>query len=249
MTSPGHTNPAEGTTTSGQEQPSAMATPPTIPDPAGQTTPPNTGQPPATPPAYEPPKTDDGDNGDAGKTFTQADLDRLINERIQRERKTFEDRQAEQNKKLAQALGLAEDDADTVDPAKALEEAQTTAAKAQERADHAEAKVLAAAAGIKPERVAAFVKLCDISGALKDVDRTDAKAVEAALQAAVKQGVEEYPEFVGTTLPASSGSDRAGSQPQSVTVEQFKKMDVDERTKLYQEQPGLYRQLREQERG
>ncbi|PXY20326.1 hypothetical protein BAY59_31290 [Prauserella coralliicola] len=222
-----------------------MATPATDPQPSGQpaaTT--GTQQPPATPPADSAKPTSNGDSDTgAGKTFTQADVDRLINERIQRERKTFEDRQAEQNKQLAKVLGYG-DDTDDVDPAKALEAEQSRATAAEQRADLAEAKVLAAAAGIKPERVGAFVKLCDISGALKGVDRADEKAVEAAIEGAVKKGVEEYPEFKGSSLPASSGGDRSGGQQQSVTVEQFKKMDVDERTKLYKDNPGLYQQLK-----
>ncbi|MFJ8815434.1 hypothetical protein [Amycolatopsis thermoflava] len=197
--------------------------------PAGQQSPAGTGQPPAA------------GQGDGGKTFTQADLDRIISDRLSKAEKSWTDKQAEQNKKIAQALGLAPDE--EVDPAKALEQAQTTATAAQERADRAEAKALALAAKVKPERVDAFVRLCEISGALKGVDRSDEKAVAAAIKGAVEKGVEEYPEFKGGTLPNASGGDRSGGQQQTVTLEQFKAMDVDERTKLYRENEGLYKQL------
>ncbi|MDQ0377950.1 hypothetical protein [Amycolatopsis thermophila] len=198
--------------------------------PAGQQPTAGTGQQPA-----------DGQHGDGGKTFTQADLDRIISDRLGKAEQSWQQKQADQNKKIAQALGLAPDE--EVDPAKALEQAQTTATQAQERADRAEAKVLAAAAGINPKRVDAFVKLCEISGALKGVDRSDEKAVAAAIKGAVEKGVEEYPEFKGGTLPNASGGDRSGGQQQTVTLEQFKAMDVDERTKLYRENEGLYKQL------
>lgn len=215
------------------------ATTPPAGDPAAaSTTPPDTG---AQDADAEPPTGDP--KAAEGKTFTQADVDRMINDRLERDRKTWGDKEAERNKKLAAALGLAEDD--TVDPAKALEDAQGATVKAVERADRAEAKALALAAGVKPERVERFVKLCDLS-ALSDVDHSDEAKVSAALKSAVDSALEDVPEFKGNTVPAASGGDRAGSAPQGVTVEQFRDMDVNERTKLHQSNPGLYKQLNEQ---
>ncbi|OZM73986.1 hypothetical protein CFN78_06775 [Amycolatopsis antarctica] len=232
----------ETTTAPATGQPADPAAPPAAP-PAGQQPPATT--PPAgdgsTPPA-EPAKPGD----DAGKRFTQADLDRIISDRLGKAEQSWQQKQTEQNKKLAALLGG--EDPDQVDPAKALEDAQGTASKAVQRADRAEAKALALAAGIKPERVERFVKLCDISGALDGVDRGDDAKVQAAIQSAVDSALEDVPEFKGTNLPQSSGGDRSGGGQQTVTLEQFKAMDVDERTALYRDNKGLYKQLAEQEK-
>jgi hypothetical protein len=183
----------------------------------------------------------------AGKTFTQADLDRLINDRLQRAEQSWTEKQAEERRKLAAALGI-EDPSAPLDPAKALEDERAGRTAEQQRADRAEVRALALAAGVKKDRVAAFARLVDVAGALEGVDRSDEKAVTDALDKAVAAELDATPEFKGATLPSSSGGDRSGGGTQTVTLEQFKKMDIGDRQKLYQTNKGLYQQLSAQER-
>jgi hypothetical protein len=107
--------------------------------------------------------------------------------------------------KFAKAFGVAPQDAD---PAKVAEQAQQQAGTYQKQAQAAMAESLAVLAGIKPDHVARFVKLVDLTGALKDVDPTDGTAVRAAIKTAVDAEAKLLPEWKGGALPASSGGDR-----------------------------------------
>ncbi|WP_285751995.1 DUF4355 domain-containing protein [Lentzea sp. NBRC 105346] len=164
--------------------------------------------PPVNPPAPQPtPPTPSGQQGD-GKTFTQADLDRIINERLEKAQKSWQAQQTDQMKKLAEVFGWQDPNA-TPDPAKMLEQAQQQATAHQQRADLADAKALALAAGVKPERVDLFLRVVDVAGALKDVDRSQGDSVTAALKSAVDGALTAAPEFKGApALPGSSGGDR-----------------------------------------
>jgi hypothetical protein len=73
--------------------------------------------------------------------------------------------------------------------------------------------------------------------------------VTKALAAAVNAELEAAPEFkgVGALVPPSSGGDRTTTAKDTVTLDAFRKMDVAERTALYQSNAALYRQLAAQE--
>lgn len=174
-------------------QPTAPAATPPVPGP------------PANAPAVQPQDNRDmaaaptTPAGDAPKTFTQEDLDRILTDRMGRFEKSL-------NQKFAQALGITDPNA-PVDPAAALQAAQQQAEQAQQRADLADARSLAALAGVSPDHVETFLKLVDL-GPLKDVDRTNAAAVSAAVKGAVDNALTAAPMFKGGALPAASGGDR-----------------------------------------
>jgi len=219
---------------------SAPATPSV--DPTTQSTPV------PSPPPNQPAGESKTDAGAQTLTLTQERLDQIIGDRLGKAQKTWQQQQAEQQKKLAAALGITDPD-EPVDPAKALEETSARATAAEQRADRAEAKALALAAGVNPKRIDTFIRLVDHVAALKDVDRADEAAVTTALAAAVNAELEAAPEFkagAGPVVPSSSGGDRTGAAPATVTLEAFRAMDVGERTKLYQSNPGLYKQLADQ---
>ncbi|WP_439377478.1 hypothetical protein [Amycolatopsis lexingtonensis] len=225
MTQPSTTGPATG-------DPASTATT----DPAG--TQPGDGQPqngaPATAPA---PATQPGTQPQDGlpaappkpgpppaKTFTQADVDRIINERLSRQEKSIGD-------KLAELFGGKPADGDgAVKPEAVLQQAQQMLDNARTTANNATAEALAQAAGIKPERISTFIGLADLTGVLKDVDQNDATAVKAAIKTAIDAKAAEFPEWKTTTAPPASGGDRSGAQggKKTYTRAQLEAMSSDE---------------------
>lgn len=140
--------------------------------------------------------------------ITQERFEALLTERLDRAKQSWESGQADQKKAIAAALGITDPNA-VVDPAKALADSQAALSTAQSFAQASAAEALALAAGIKPEKVGDFVRLVDLKGALKDIDAADPAAVRAALKTAVDTKATAYPEWTGSTLPSSSGGDRA----------------------------------------
>jgi len=191
QSAPTTTAPANGPADGGQQAPATSPAPVPAP-PANQPAQPQgnrdmAAQP--TAPATDAPK------------FTQADLDRILDDRMTRFEKSF-------NTKMAQALGIT-DPAAEVDPVKALEAEKKTTATERTRADLADARSLATLAGVSKEHVETFLKLVDL-GPLKTLDRTDPAAVTAAIQKQVDAALTAAPMFKGSALPAASGGDRQG---------------------------------------
>lgn len=182
----------------------APATPPAAPPaPEGGQQPP---APAATPPVPSPPPSAPAQPAapavPAEKTFTQADLDRILDERMTRFEKSF-------NQKVAQSLGFTNPD-EPVDPVKALEAAQGETATYRDVAAAAVAESVALAAGIKKERVETFIAIAQASGLLKDVNVADPSA-KATLRAALEAKAGEYPEWKASALPGASGGDGQGA--------------------------------------
>lgn len=197
--------------------PAPVPTPPANP-PAPQPTP----TPPVEPPA--PP---------APKAFTQEDVDKLIGDRLAREREA-------QNKKLAELFGVTDPNA-PIDPAKALADSQAAAQAAQEIAVAATAESLARAVGIKDERIDTFIAIAKQAGLFNGVNLADAAAKEA-LKAAIAAKANEFPEWKGSTLPPASGGDR-GQQPPGKKVwtrDEISKMSQDELAKNADELMAAY---------
>ena len=144
-----------------------------------------------------------GNSGqDGGKTFTQAEIDKIVGDRLTRDRKERDKTAADEKRKAemseAEKLKAAKDDAD----------ARSTAA--DERANavtvKAEAKVSLLAAGVKSERLAASLKLMDLSGVTVTEGEPDAAALKKAVDALLK----EYPEFVGEAKANAGGKEFGG---------------------------------------
>lgn len=153
-----------------------------------------------------------------GPKFTQADLDRIIGERVAAEqakaKKAIEDAQALAGKNETEKLTIERD--------QAKQQATEAETKAAERIAKTEAKVAAIAAGANPERVAAIVRNADLSAAVKDGEPD-----EAAIKAAVEKVLTEYPEWKAKPGgPAQSGGELngGGSNKPTFTREQLSKM-------------------------
>lgn len=179
-----------------------------------------TGTPPAAEGGGAPPAgTDPGSNGNGSKTFTQAELDRVVQERIARERSKFEG--FDDLKRKAAEF-------DRIEEAQKSELEKATARAAKEAADKTKAEVDATWGQriVRSEvRVAAAGKLADPEDAVRFIDlatfkldqdgNVDTKAITAAVDDLVKakpylaaNGTQKKPNFdAGTRTPASGGED------------------------------------------
>lgn len=132
----------------------------------------------------------DGGTGNAGadKTFTQADLDRVVADRVARERAKYAD-YGDLKKKAAAAM---------TDQEKAVSDAETrgrTTAQAEAGVRLAKAELRAAAAGrVDQEALAAFLEYADAAKFVGPDGEPDAKAIEAAI---TKLGGAKAPSFDG----------------------------------------------------
>lgn len=195
----------------GQQAP-ASGTPTPVPTP-----PPSAPAQPAAPAGQQPAQG----TTPAEKTFTQADLDRIINDRLKQQEQSL-------TKKFGEVFGVTDPNA-TTDPAKLLEQAQQQATAAQQRADLADARSLAALAGVSKDHIDLFLKLVDL-GPLKDVDRANTAAVSAAIQQQVDAALTAAPMFKGSALPAASGGDRqaAATGKRTYTRAELETMPADQ---------------------
>ena len=95
------------------------------------------------------------------------------------------------------------------------------------------------AAGIKPARIDAVARLVNLDDVMGSDDQ------KAAAAAAVQQVLADFPEFKPT--PGASGGELGTSGGSgSVTLEQFKGMDYEQRAQLYRKDVALYRRLNDQ---
>lgn len=162
------------------------------------------GTPPPTPPAADPPATPPaGDPPPAGKVFTQAELDAIVQK---------EKAKAEKSAREAAAAEASKAKLDEVERLKLeKQESDQRAADAVTRANGmlltAKAELTAAAAGATGDNVEAVVKLADLSGIDVSEDGTvDAKALAAAIT--LVKG--KYPALFGQTGGSRSGGDFQG---------------------------------------
>ena len=218
--------------------PTDQTTPPTT-DPAA-TTPPAAPvpTPPAQPATGEPAAT----QADEGKTFTQADLDRILTDRLARERKASEDKQAEFNKKLAALFGGTTPEDGRPTGEQLIEQMQGMVAQAQDRANTATADA-AARLAVRDDRVGALLAMVDVKAALKDVDASDTAKVNEAIKKAVDAKAAEFPEWKRTAIPGAStanpnGGGAAGKP--TYTRDQLAKMSADELAKIADDLPRAY---------
>src|SRR5690606_30749699 len=138
--------------------------------------------------------------------FTQEELDRLIQQRLQRERKKWE-QQLEEERRKAQMTEAERLKAEKEEAERRAKEAE---AAANQRLIQAEAKVVALELGIKPERVAYAIRLANLSDVeVGENGKVDTKALKAALEQVIK----DIPELKGTSTPAKSGADFQGGLP------------------------------------
>jgi hypothetical protein len=145
----------------------------------------DTATPPAGPPA-----------ADAGKAFTQADVDRIVTDRVTRERAKFAD-YGDLKKKAAAAMSEQER---AVADAEARG-AQAAAGKAGARLVRAEFRA-AAAGTVDAETLNAYLEDVDLSRFVGDDGEPDLKAIEARIK---RLGGGKAADFDGGARTKTSG--------------------------------------------
>lgn len=133
------------------------------------------------------------------RTFTQAELDKIIGDRLKRERKDWETKLEDEKKKAA----MTEADKLKAEREEADKHAAAKTEAANKRIITAEAKLALQAAGIKPERIPAALKLADLSSVIVGDDgEPDAGAIKAAVARVSK----DFPEIItGGRMPKAGG--------------------------------------------
>jgi len=189
--------------------------------------------------------TDDGDQGgddsggdEAAKLeLTQAELDRMIDKRLGRAKTKWES----DLKGYADAENQTETERLQAERDAADQRAQQVTEAANTKLVLADAKVAAIAVGAKADRVAALLKLVDLTDIdVDDDDGPDAKAIEKA----VAKGLDEYPEFkAGPNGRNGSSGGEFNGDSKAITDDDFAKMSYQDRVQLHGSDPALYEQL------
>lgn len=164
---------------------------------------------------------------DAGKTFTQADVDKIIADRLAREQRT-------RDKAIADAVAagvqaeldkqkLSNEERLKLEKDEATKQAADIMAKATARLLTAEAKAQALAAGANPEYLDDVLALANIAGDkyLKDGE-PDGDAIKAAIAAVI----DKRP-FYKAGAPSNFGSEFGGGKTPPSKIEQLKQQIAD----------------------
>lgn len=167
-------------------------------------------------------KGEDGGN----KTFTQDELDAIIDKRLKRERKKWQDT-VESEKKKAQMTEQERLKAEKEEAEKRVTEAEK---RANQRLIRAEAKAMAAELGVKSERVNYLLKLADLDGVEVDDGEVDASAVKTAVQQVVK----DMPELIGKKAGNTGDDFSQTDQTKVLSLEEIKKMSPEELDKNWE---------------
>lgn len=167
-------------------------------------TPPADSPPADAPPADTPPKADTppADDGKGGKDAILADLTKERGKRqgLEAEVQNLKDSQQQQLDAIAKALGLQPDD-QPADPAKLTADITTAQADAREARQQLAVYRNAAANEANPD---ALLDSASFLRSIKDVDPTDAAAVNAAIKAAV-EGNPGFKAVAPTPIPPTFG--------------------------------------------
>lgn len=135
---------------------------------------------------------------------------------------------------LTKALGMDETKTPTIEEVTAQYTAEKTGRETAQRL----LDVYKAANGIAdPDMLTDSKRFTD---SLEDVNTSD----RAALADHIKQFVADNPRFALTQPSGSSTVDPSNTGTQTTTVEEFRKMNGQQRNALYQSNPDLYEQLR-----
>lgn len=168
-------------------------------------------------------RTDEGPEGDSGQTsdagkvkFTpeqQAAIDELVAERVRRAERAAAKREQDEAAEAARRAQMDETERLKAEKEDAEKRAAEALAKAERTLVNAEARVVAAAAGAKPERLDRIIRLLDLDGVAVEDGTPDAKAIAAAVDA-LKADV---PELFAAGAPSKrSGADIDGGDGKRV---------------------------------
>lgn len=135
---------------------------------------------------------------------------------------------------LAKALGMDENKTPTIEEVAAQYTAEKTGRETTQRL----LDVYKAANGIAdPDMLTDSKRFTD---SLETINTSD----QAALADHIKQFIADNPRFALTQPSGSSTVDPSNTGTQTTTVEEFRKMNGQQRNALYQSNPDLYEQLR-----
>lgn len=135
---------------------------------------------------------------------------------------------------LAKALGMDENKTPTIEEVTAQYTAEKTGRETTQRL----LDVYKAANGIAdPDMLTDSKRFTD---SLETINTSD----QAALADHIKQFIADNPRFALTQPSGSSTVDPSNTGTQTTTVEEFRKMNGQQRNALYQSNPDLYEQLR-----
>jgi len=170
------------------------------------------------------------------KTITQEELDRIIQQRLQRERKKWEQQIEEERRKAA----MTEAERLKAEKEEAERKAQEAQAAAHRRIIQAEAKAQALALGVRPERLEYALRLADLSEVeVGDDGEPDAAAIKAALEKVLN----DLPELRGATAPAKSGSEFQGGNTADRNPWSKEHFNLTEQGRISRENPQLAARL------
>ncbi len=157
----------------------------------------------------------------AGKTFTQEEVDAIVQRRLTRAESDWK----AQAKADAEKAKLDEVERLKVEKQEADDRAAEAEKKAQQALVAAEVKVAILAAGAKPERIEKILRLVDLESIGVADNVPDAKAIEAAI-ALVKA---DLPELFGAGGTQRSGADFSGqgSGKRTYAESEYRKLVAD----------------------
>lgn len=189
--------------------------------PSGDPAAPAKGDPPKDPPA-PPPKIE----------FTpeqQAHIDALVTERVKRAEKAAEKKATQQADEAARRAQMDESERLKAEKQDAEKRASDAEAAANARVVKAEAKLAAVAAGIKPERVEAALRMLDISTiSVSDDGEPDAAAIALALQNLKKEIPELFGDSTGGAQRSGGDFGGGGAQKRIYTEAEIKAMSSED---------------------
>jgi hypothetical protein len=156
-------------------------------------------------------ETSDGNGGESGtnpqtgKPQTQDEIDKIVEKRLARARKQWEQEAEEAAKKSA----MSAEEKLKADLDAAKKQSEDAISQANQRAIRAEAKAQATDLGIKADRIAYALKLADLSDVeVGDDGEPDSAAIKAALEAVLA----DLPELKGAaTNVGGNGSNPPGA--------------------------------------
>lgn len=136
----------------------------------------------------------------------QAAIDELVAERVRRAERAAAQRAKEEANEAAKRAQMDETERLKAEKEDAVKQAAEALARADRTLVAAEARVAAAAAGAKPERLDRVLRLLDLDAVTVEDGTPDAKAVASAV-AALK---DDIPELFGGAPSKRSGADMEG---------------------------------------
>lgn len=147
------------------------------------------------------------------KTFTQAEVDELIQKRIARELKKFD-------KKLAEAAKPTEEQVNLEDENKKLKDLLSSQNK---QILNYEATKIAGTLNVKADRLEAFLRLADLSGVELDDKGTYKDEIKEALESVAK----DYPEFLNVVEKKETGAIKVGAAPSQLSAEDILRQQIE----------------------